>query len=115
MAEMNAADFAKELLRSCQNAKPYDKKADSKSNDMAQLNILLSKFTKSFDANFKKMENYLNQIAAAAKNNQKNSEESAKLTKMQIDAYKGNKLKKNTEAEQNYFKQNKQYAKLSDC
>lgn len=107
MAEMNAADFAKELLRSCQNAKPYDKKADSKSNDMAQLNILLSKFTKSFDANFKKMENYLNQIAAAAKNNQKNSEESAKLTKMQIDAYKGNKLKKNTEAEQNYFKQNK--------
>ena len=56
MAEMNAADFAKELLRSCQNAKPYDKKADSKSNDMAQLNILLSKFTKSFDANFKKME-----------------------------------------------------------
>lgn len=107
MAEMNAADFAKELLRSCQNAKPYDKKADSKSNDMAQLNILLSKFTKSFEANFKRMENYFNQTAAAAKNNQKNSEESDKLTKMQIDAYKGNKLKKNTEAEQNYFKQNK--------
>jgi DNA-binding phage protein len=107
MADMNAADFAKELLRSCQNAKPYDKKADSKNNDMAQLNILLSKFTKNFDENFKKMENYLNQIAAAAKNNQKSSEESAKLTKMQIDAYKGSKLKKNTEAEQNYFKQNK--------
>lgn len=102
MAELSAAEFAKQILAAVKESKPYDKKG---TDQFGQLKTMLEKTTASFAENFKKIESYMKSLITASSTSKADKTKESKLLDMQVDAYRGQKLKKYYEKGLKFFEQ----------
>jgi hypothetical protein len=102
MAELSASEFAKQILGAVKESKPYDKKG---ADQFGQLKSMLEKTTASFAENFKKIESYMKSLITASSTNKADKSKESKLLDMQVDAYRGQKLKKYYEKGLKFFEQ----------
>lgn len=102
MAELSAAEFAKQILAAVKETKPYDKKG---SDQFGQLKSMLEKTTANFAENFKKIESYMKSLITASSTSKADKTKESKLLDIQVDAYRGQKLKKYYEKGLKFFEQ----------